>query len=728
MSILRSLKLAAGLALISAVPATASTALPSVTRTFSAAHVSRSCAAAATDTQSYTAPMAGFVSFRLNAAGGQWNLYTADARSHRGMGSSQAFGARQVTQAWVTAGQRVLITACRASGAVSKAIVSIELVDAAKPAAPVSSIVRTTSPLSRATMAKLTSLGFDFDEAPAPYLFVPSADKLGALRRLGIGYKVTTANVQAYDAKARAHESRLAAAGVKSSLPSGRTTYRYLSDIQAEMQAIVAQHPGIAKAVTIGTSYQGRPIQGVELSNNVNATDDGKPVFFLMGTHHAREWPAAEIATEFMHLVADEYGKADADGVHITDLLSRERILIVPVINVDGYFASRGDNAARTLGAGAIPDPEDESDNPDTAEAIVAGGAFAYRRKNCDAFVPSGTSVNPAATAVDQATIQNFPCYFQLGVDPNRNYGFDWGGPGASSDPTTQTYRGTGQWSEPETQAVWHYSQTHPVTTLITLHTVAALVLRSPGLHTHGLAPDETLLKQLGNKMAGNTGYTSEYGWQLYDTTGTTEDWNYGAVGALGYTIEIGDDGAKHFHDAYTIGVVHQWDGPTKLGGRTPDGTKITGGGLHTALLTAADYAADPKTHAILTGTGVAGATLEVKKTFKTDSSDICTVGDPAVLDACQSPGAVFGKTSADDLLDYKMTVPASGAFTWHVTQSTRPFVGYKYDATTKLPAPTGTQETWTLTCTPAGATAAAKTQQVFVERGQSLDLGDVCS
>jgi hypothetical protein len=720
MPILRSLKLAAGLVLICAVPATATTALPTVQRTLSVSHVSRSCSAAATDTTSYTAPMAGFVSFRLDGAGGQWNLFTADARSRRATGSSRAFGAHQVVQAWASAGQRFLITACRAGGSVSTAALSIELVDAAKPAPQVSSIVRTTTPLSRGKMAKLTSLGFDFDEAPAPYLFVPSAAKLAALKRLGVGYKVTTADVQAYDAKARAHENRLAAAGLSSNLPSGRETYRYLSEIQAEMADIVAKHPDIARPVTIGNTYQGRPIQGVEFSDNVKATDDGKPVFFLMGTHHAREWPAAEIAMEFMTLLAKENGQSDADGLHITDLLKKERILVVPVINVDGYFASRGDWAGRTASGSAIPDPEDATDNSDTAEAIVAGGALAYRRKNCD-------TVSQAMPSQSDAVTQSLPCYFQVGVDPNRNYGFDWGGPGASSDPTTQTYRGTGQWSEPETQAVWHYSQTHPVTTLITLHTVAALVLRSPGLHTHGLAPDETLLKQLGNKMAGNTGYTSEYGWQLYDTTGTTEDWNYGAVGTLGYTIELGDNGGTHFHDAYDIGVVDQWTGSkVKIGGKTPDGTKITGGGMHSALLTAADYAADPKTHATLTGTGTPGATLEVKKTFVTDSSPICTVGDPVILDACESPGAVFGTTHAADVLDYKTTVRPDGTFAWHVTQSTRPFVGYKYDTGTKLPAPTGTQEQWTLTCSVGGATVA--TQKLFVERGQALALGNVCA
>src|SRR3954454_23437875 len=143
MHLTRSLQLALGLALIAAVPATATTALPTVTRTLTASHAASACSAAATATQSYTARMAGFVTVRLDAAGGQWNLYTADARSRHATGRSLAFGAHQVVQTWAHAGQRFLVTACRASGAVSTATVGIELVDAAKPAVTKQSMVRT---------------------------------------------------------------------------------------------------------------------------------------------------------------------------------------------------------------------------------------------------------------------------------------------------------------------------------------------------------------------------------------------------------------------------------------------------------------------------------------------------------------------------------------------------------------------------------------------------------
>ena len=69
--------------------------------------------------------------------------------------------------------------------------------------------------------------------------------------------------------------------------------------------------------------------------------------------------------------------------------------------------------------------------------------------------------------------------------------------------------------------------------------------------------------------MAAATGYDSLYGWELYDTTGTTEDWNYAAQGAFGYTIEIGPvDG--EFHMPYETGFVKEWNGETAGNGQGP--------------------------------------------------------------------------------------------------------------------------------------------------------------
>ena len=65
-------------------------------------------------------------------------------------------------------------------------------------------------------------------------------------------------------------------------------------------------------------------------------------------------------------------------------------------------------------------------------------------------------------------------------------------------------------------------------------------MLRPPGLRAQGDTADEAIYADLGARMAAQNGYTNQHSYQLYDTTGTTEDWSYYATGGLGYTFEIG--------------------------------------------------------------------------------------------------------------------------------------------------------------------------------------------
>ena len=156
------------------------------------------------------------------------------------------------------------------------------------------------------------------------------------------------------------------------------------------------------------------------------------------------------------------------------------------------------------------------------------------------------------------------------------------------------------------------------MTTLITNHTFSGLVLRPPGLAAQGTTVDEPIYKALGDKMAAENGYASQYGYELYDTTGTTEDWSYNATGGLGYTFEIGDLG---FHPQFSE-TVAEWNGTTD---------DATGGGNRAAYYLAQENTADAGKHSVLAGKAPAGAVLRLKKTFQTPTYDGSTFTD--VLD-----------------------------------------------------------------------------------------------
>src|SRR3954452_15754062 len=636
----------------------------------------------------YTAASDGAITAHLRGGGyDDWDLALFDAASGRRLDASLGFGANEIVQAVVHKGQVLAIQACRLKGSSARLPLTIGGVAAplAKPdpGAPAQSLVEIplSSPLD---LNALRGLGLNLDEAgdghSATAVLSGPADAT-KLTTGGFTYKTLIPDLAAAERGYRAREVTAAAAG-PSALPSGRNTYRDYPGIQADLKKIVADHPNLARPITLPKkTFQGRDIQGIEVTNNVKAADDGKPAFFLMGEHHAREWPSAEIPVEFGLYITGNYGK----DARVTALLKKVRIFIVPVINIDGYIASRG-----------AVDPADNSGDPGMlvplGESVAPpGGSLAYSPKNCD-----GASPDPST-----------PCELQYGVDPNRNYGQNWGGPGAGTDPNDQDYRGSDMWSEPETQAVHEFSQSHDITTLITMHNFASLVLRPPGVHDAGQAPDEDALKKLGDTMAQDTGYTSEYGYQLYDTSGTTEDWNYGAAGTFGYTIEMGPSSDKggNFHISYDRAVVHQWTGEESEKGK--------GKGLRDALLAAGEAAADRSDFSTLQGTAPPGSELRIHKDFTTFSSEICTVEDTDV--PCTAQG-VLPRMSQPDPQNYTTVVPNSGKFSWIVTPSTRPF---------ELKA--GKTEQWTLTCEVRGSKQVLETRKITVDRGQTLALDLPC-
>ena len=672
------------------VPAAAAGAAPRVlpsteTNLMAADAVKRTCAARLLSADrrgiargGWKAPMSGFVNVRLSGAQrADWDLAVFDAASKRRMGSSQAFGSTELVQTWVTSGQRLAIQGCRRSGS-RRSVLEVQLVDLAQPKQlGTPSLVRVDLSGNQ-DLHQLEDLGLDVTHnirrGSADVVLNTAADRT-TLAKTGLDFETRIADLaRSYDrsrARDAAYARRLAG---KANLPSGnRTSYRELADYETELKQLAETYPDRVKPVVLPQqTVEGRTIDGVEIAGNVNKPEDGRPVYFIVGVHHAREWPAGEVPLEFAYMLAQGYG-SDA---RITELLDKVRVVIVPIVNKDGFNASR--EASKTY---SLRDQcnevagYDNCGDLETVEGVPLGGNAAYRRKNCRGVVfPVGV-----------------PCELQNGVDPNRNYGEGWGGIGATMNPYGQTYRGTGPWSEPETQAVHEYTRTRQVTNLITMHNVAALVLRPPGRRADGLAPDEPRLKELGDAMAAATGYTSQYGWQLYDTSGTTEDWNYAAAGTFGYTIEIGpEDG--FFHMPYETGVVAEWEGTGDLKGR----------GLREALMLSLESAANPADHAVIEGTAPAGRVLRARKEFQTLTSPVCQIAldDPGV-DQCQAQGEPI---AVDDFLDTTMVVPSSGKFEFHVTPSTRPFVAARRDEVVSVTREEAYTPEEGETATPAGS------------------------
>ncbi|MGL4177703.1 MAG: PIN domain-containing protein [Dermatophilaceae bacterium] len=118
-------------------------------------------------------------------------------------------------------------------------------------------------------------------------------------------------------------------------------------------------------------------------------------------------------------------------------------------------------------------------------------------------------------------------------------------------------------------------------------------------------------------------GYANQGGFQLYDTSGSTEDWSYWQTGGLGFTYEIGPDG---FHPAYEEAVVAEYLGLEPAAGAGK-------GGNREAYYRMAEATIDPANHSVIRGDAPAGRTITVRKQFLGTTSPVIqpdgTVGEP---------------------------------------------------------------------------------------------------
>ncbi len=193
----------------------------------------------------------------------------------------------------------------------------------------------------------------------------------------------------------------------------------------------------VAQVVDLGLTYEGRTIRGVRLGKQWSS---GAPVrqVVVYAAQHAREWITTEMS---MRLLRDYASRLQSGDPTVAALLANTALLIVPVANPDGYAWSH--STERT---------------------------WRPNREPCSAT--------------------------HVGTDPNRNFPFSWGQPGASGNCGNETYRGPSAASAAETTALIaalvgdpnHY------------RTVAALNLHSFGNHllaaegfSSGFSPCTTL-------------------------------------------------------------------------------------------------------------------------------------------------------------------------------------------------------------------------------------------
>jgi len=529
----------------------------------------------------------------------------------------------------------------------------------AQPAAPEASAdptpglgIASVSAATPAQKQRLLATGLDVLDVSAPQaevLLYGEADRR-RLERGGWRFEVEPAAAQLADLQeARTTEARAQAAleddpSQGSTLPTGRVSYRDLETVNAELHDLAEEHPEQVRLFEMPrTSLVGRPIYGVEIAGDV-AAEDGDPVFLLTGVHHAREWPTLELTTEFATEAVTSYGT----DPELTALMDSARMIVVPVVNPDGYVISR-----------------------DLINEM--------KRKNC--------RVEPGVVPTWQECVATTA---DLGVDPNRNYGPFWGGPGSSTETSAGNHHGAHPYSEPEIANMRDLINSHQVTVAVNAHTPDARLLRAPSSPLEPVPADVELYDGLAQELGSLLGWTAgPWPEVYYDASGTAEEHGLYVNGTFGFTPELmpGFGGLQRFHPPYEYVPQQYW------------GTgEYEGSSARAAFLRAWQAAADPALHSVVTGTAPAGIELTVSKDVTVDSSP--------------TPVAGGGTLASDHSLVSTLVVPEGGRFGWHVLPSLR----QSQESSTLL------EESWTVSCrNPAGK--AVRSVQVTVARGESAEV-----
>ena len=265
--------------------------------------------------------------------------------------------------------------------------------------------------------------------------------------------------------------------------PPEDSGYHNYAEMVADLQALAAAHPAIVHLFSLGTSYEGRNLIGVRISDD--ATDNlSEPGVFFVGQHHAREHLTVEVVLAIMHRFVEK-------PLH-SNLIHTRQIYIVPSLNPDG------------------------------AEYDITGGSYHYWRKNRQPY---------------QAI---------YGTDQNRNYSYKWGCCGGSSgNPGSDIYRGPSPLSTPEDARMADFMIAHPnVTTGISYHSYGNLILYPYGYTYTDIPPDMTAIDHqtfvaMGGEMSRTAGYYAQQSSDLYITDGDWNDWMYGALHRYPITIEL---------------------------------------------------------------------------------------------------------------------------------------------------------------------------------------------
>lgn len=250
----------------------------------------------------------------------------------------------------------------------------------------------------------------------------------------------------------------------------------------AKIDSMRLQYPSLISAkFSLGTTHQGRPIWAYRITKDPDIPSS-KPQVFLNAVTHAREPIGMMNLIYYSYYLLENYNT----DVTVKYLLDNRDIYILPFVNPDGYI-------------------QNEATNPN------GGGMWRKNRRN-----------NGDGT---------------FGIDINRNFGtFQfWNSSNNGSSPATSsdTYRGTSPFSEPETQAIMNLVNSKNFKNSFYYHAFGNYYIYPWAWQDPLETPDSVYFRRFTAEMRTHNNFTPGTSSQtlLYFIRGGCDDWMYNDSG-----------------------------------------------------------------------------------------------------------------------------------------------------------------------------------------------------
>ncbi len=271
--------------------------------------------------------------------------------------------------------------------------------------------------------------------------------------------------------------------------------YLTYDELLATLDEMVALYPNLITSKTqIGNilTHEGRPIYWLRLSDNPNM-DEAEPEVLYTALHHAREPNSLSQMVFYLWYLLENY---DSDP-EVKYLVDNTAMYFIPCINPDGYIHN---------------------------ENLDPNGGGLWRKNK---YSENGQLI---------------------GVDLNRNYGYEWGidDNGSSPNPNSNVYRGTAPFSEPENQAVRDFCNEHQFKITLNYHSYGNLLIYPWG-YSDQITDEHDTFQALADAMTRENDFFAGTGTQTvgYAVNGNSDDWMYGETDSkpaiYSMTPEIGD-------------------------------------------------------------------------------------------------------------------------------------------------------------------------------------------